>query len=497
MKKVAIIGAGVSGMTAAIYCLRSGFDVRMYEQHSVSGGLCTSWTRKGYTFEGAVHWLTNANPDAPLYRLWRDTGILGEGIQTRRDDPYLTFNPGQESAHSGQICLCRDLAKLKKHLLEIAPEDAKAIQKLCRDVKAFIPFQMPVMDIRGVKVKHKSKVRFSAIAKMFPALIRMGRLTKMSTEEYAARFKHPGIRKVLSELVIPPEYNSMGLISTMATFANDGVFPEGGALALTKRMENRVSESGGQIVFNTRVEKIIVENGEAKGILVNGKQEIYDSVIITADIIPAQNLFDTPPADKWIQEAKTKKSTLCTFAGIGVRGNLSDLPRTININEKITAGGIDHDCWMLLNYSGRPGYAPDGCAMLTTAFMGDTYDFWKRHKQAGTYDQQKKSLADAIAGMLEKHIPKIKGKIDVIDIATPLTYERYTGSWRGAFMSVTGKNDTFSMPEPICAKIKKICFAGFRTMGPGGLPVALYSGFRAAQYVCRDNDAVFEGNDKS
>jgi len=50
MKKVAIIGAGVSGMTAAIYCLKSGFDVTVYEKHSISGGLCTSWTRKGIYF---------------------------------------------------------------------------------------------------------------------------------------------------------------------------------------------------------------------------------------------------------------------------------------------------------------------------------------------------------------------------------------------------------------------------------------------------------------
>jgi hypothetical protein len=41
-----------------------------------------------------VHWLTGANADAPLYRLWRDTGILADGVKTCRDDPYLTLTMG-------------------------------------------------------------------------------------------------------------------------------------------------------------------------------------------------------------------------------------------------------------------------------------------------------------------------------------------------------------------------------------------------------------------
>ena len=76
MKKVVVVGAGIAGLSAAIYAKRSGFDVTLCEQHSIAGGMCTSWKRKGYLFEGAVHWLTGSNPKTELYQLWYAVNLM-------------------------------------------------------------------------------------------------------------------------------------------------------------------------------------------------------------------------------------------------------------------------------------------------------------------------------------------------------------------------------------------------------------------------------------
>jgi len=75
-KKIIIVGAGIAGLTAGIYARRSGFDVTLIEKHSISGGMCTSWKRKGYLFEGAMHWLTGSSPKTKIHKIWRDTGAL-------------------------------------------------------------------------------------------------------------------------------------------------------------------------------------------------------------------------------------------------------------------------------------------------------------------------------------------------------------------------------------------------------------------------------------
>ena len=124
---------------------------------------------------------------------------------------------------------------------------------------------------------------------------------------------------------------------------------------------------------------------------------------------------------------------------------------------------------------------------------GDSYEYWKKHKENGTYEAHKTQFADTLKQLILKNMPRLRDKIEVINIATPLTYERYTGSYKGAWINVLEKTNKPSMPRSVSAAYKRLYFAGFRTGTPGGLPVALISGYKAAQYACRDLKAVFEG----
>ena len=178
-----------------------------------------------------------------------------------------------------------------------------------------------------------------------------------------------------------------------------------------------------------------------------------------------------------------------------LRGSASrrTFPCSFAIDERINAGGIEYDSLHFNNYSGYTGYSGAGCTALTVSFAGDSYDYWNALRKSGGYDEQKRLLADELSRIVEKHLPRAAEKIEVVNIATPLTYERYTGSHRGAWMTFMDKTSRPAMPAPVSKDINNLYFAGFRTIVPGGLPVALYSGFRAAQYACRDNGIVFEG----
>ena len=90
MKKIIIVGAGLSGLTAGIYARQSGFDVTIYESHSIPGGASTSWRRKGYYFEGGLHWLTGSSPKTQLYKLWREVHALDDSVAVYNRDPFFT-----------------------------------------------------------------------------------------------------------------------------------------------------------------------------------------------------------------------------------------------------------------------------------------------------------------------------------------------------------------------------------------------------------------------
>jgi len=55
--KVIIIGGGVAGLSTGIYGQLNGYDTEILEMHTLPGGQCTAWKRKGYTFDYCIHWL--------------------------------------------------------------------------------------------------------------------------------------------------------------------------------------------------------------------------------------------------------------------------------------------------------------------------------------------------------------------------------------------------------------------------------------------------------
>ena len=98
---------GISGLSAGIYALQSGFDITILEKQNIPGGNSTSWRRGGYFFEGGMHWLTGSSKENPIYKVWSNLGALDDdvSVQPRSISTYL--DNGQN------VCLYRDVDKLE------------------------------------------------------------------------------------------------------------------------------------------------------------------------------------------------------------------------------------------------------------------------------------------------------------------------------------------------------------------------------------------------
>lgn len=491
MKKVAIVGAGIAGLTAGIYAVQSGFDVTIYESHTIPGGASTSWRRKGYLFEGGMHWLTGSASGTPLNRLWHEVGALDEHVQIYNRDPFLAFDYEGRTAY-----LYRDIEKLRRHFLELSPEDEKEIDRLCGDIRKFTKISMPVMDIRGVKVKQKSSMPLSAILHMLPAFPRISFYSNQSAREYAGRFKSPLLRLML-ENIIPPDCNASGMVFTIATLASgDGGYPVGGSLGMASRMAARFEKLGGKIQYGKSVTQVPVENASAAGVIVDNETIPADAVIITQDTLTAvDGLFSPAVEEPWADRMrKNVNPMLDTFIGIGVEADLSDIPERVHFvpDRPFVCGGIPQPIVGICNYAGYDGYAPEGCTALTAIVIGDSYDFWKACRDNGTYRAEKEKLADAFIAILAEKYPQTEGKTVVWDVATPLTYERYLHSYKGSWMSIMGKGSSPEYYPSKSERIQNVYFAGQRLRAPGGLPVAADSGRKAVQLLCRDTDTMFQ-----
>jgi len=492
-KRVIIVGAGIAGLTAAIYAQRSGFAATLIEQHQIVGGMCTSWRRKGYLFEGGVHWLTGSNPNVAVYQIWKDTGALNDTVPISYRDPFLSIE------YEGQLIhLYRNIDKTAAQLLSISPEDKPLITSLVKDVKKLTTMSMPIFDIKGVKTADPKSMGLGFLLGMLPALSTMNRLNKLSCQEYVERFKHPGLQRLLGFL--PGRYNASSLIFTLATFhAGDGGYPEGGSLAMVNRMSRTFTDLGGTLLLNTRVREVVIEDGVATGVVLEHVAQEHealdaDAVIVTQETIAAlAQLFDPPLQDAKLNALRvTTKPSACTFVCVGVSTKLpEDVLPEWELPEPITYADQVVNRLSFNSYSGFTDYAPAGGTALTTLFVADTYDYWKASREAGHYEADKQALAEQVSRAFCEKYPQVEGRIEVIDVATPLTYERYTSAYHGSWMSITEPGDKMNQLEGTVEGVQSLFFAGHRLMSPGGLPSAAASGRTAAQLVCRQFDVQF------
>lgn len=490
MKKLIIVGAGVSGLSAGVYAARNGFDVTIFEKHIIPGGLSTSWKRKGYLFEGGMHWLTGSSEKLFLNKVWREVGALKENNPVFYRDPFYVLKSGGK-----ELCLYRDVDRLEEELLRYAPEDKRAIRRLCDDIRLFKGVHMIVDDIPFLKTKNPVHPGIFELLRMAIVIFRLPFLVQQSYIDYLSKFKNKDIRHLLAT-VIGTRYNALSFVYTLASFASgDCGYPKGGSLRLTRNMADTFEKLGGKIEYRREVSKIVVEGGKASGVVVNDEFVPSDAVIVTEDMRKAvETLFDVQLNRRWLSVLRRHVITEQNmFVCLGVKADLRKYPRGIvfPLEKPLCAGGLEFNELRINNYAEYENHSPEGCTSVTCLLLGNSYAYWKQVKEDGTYKQKKQQLADDVISELEKHMPEIKDAVEVIDVATPLTYERYCNTYEGSWMTVWRPGGR-AINAPIKSlSVKNLYFAGQRTIMPGGLPIAVVSGRKAVQYLCRDNNVMF------
>ena len=484
MKSVIVVGAGISGLVCGIYAQRSGFKTLILEKAGNPGGVSTSWKRKAYTFEGGIHWLIGAKAGVPLNDIWTETGALGTNNPVFFKDPIYTLIDGD-----ARMELRRDL----KSLLKDAPEDRIPLALLRFHVWCFTFFHSPVQDLGGLKVRHPRGFSLMEFVKMGPAVLLTPWLMSLSAGKYISRFRNPRLRRLL-EAVVDPEINALSLIYTLSSFSSgDSGYPEGGSLRMAQNMAGTFLSLGGEIRYRTPVLEVVTENGKVRGVRTAEGLIESDAVVVSVDARTAiDKLFATPLQTPWAKRMRKKLRTAqCMFIAIGIKADLSGWPRCMQIIPRmpLEAGGLEFKALTVNNYSRDAEYAPAGCTAVTVILPGHSYAYWKAARENGSYAGLKQRAVDDFVQIIADIIPETAGKVEVSDMATPLTYERYCDTFEGSYMSEWLPRH-FNCNAPIRFG-GGVYFTGQRTAFSGGLPVAAETGRRTAQTLCKDAGMEF------
>ena len=277
-KKVLIIGGGVAGLSAGCYARMNGYEAEIHESHTIPGGLCTTWKRGRYLFDGSLEWLVGSAASSPFHKYWREVGALaGTPILDREIFYQFLGRDGR------RLCFYADADRLERHLVELSPGDAEPAAHLRRLVKAFA--SRSLLPDKPMELLGPLDIA-RLILGMLPVMKEMGYAQKTTTAEFAAKFKDPLIRDGLQISLALPECSLLSLVATLADFHNHAAgFPKGGSLELSRRIEARYLALGGRVEYRSKVARILVENGKAVGAaLADGREVRADYVIGAADL---------------------------------------------------------------------------------------------------------------------------------------------------------------------------------------------------------------------
>jgi len=483
-KKIIIIGGGISGISAGIYAQKLGFESEIYEKHSIPGGECTGWDRKGFHIDGCIHWMTGSKDGTYMGGIWREIGALSSDVEIYQPE---FFNITEFDGVTVKI-YC-DLMKLRNHLTEISPEDKAEIDILCDSIgkmkDAGIPNLPPDM-MNPLDLLH-------LIRSMSGSMKVMNKFM-MSLSDYVQRFHHPAIKQALLS-ILPVDNCAYVLPFVLGTICSgNGGRPAGGSRAMAFRMAEKYKAMGGIIHLKKEINEIKVVDGTATGIiLADGTTVCADYILPTVDIhVTLDRLLGGkyPNAQINMRDADqaTYPAPTCVYAAFGIDADISDGPNELSFQSSpYIFEDSERNIVSFKHYCYEPSFAPAGKS-VGIVYLTANYEWWqKKHANINEYNIEKVRLASSLIVALEERFPHLKGKITSLDVATPMTYERYCGAWHGAWMSYsqTPRAKRMMLNGKIKG-IKNLFMAGQWLMMPGGLPVAIITGKWAIQRICKN-----------
>jgi len=277
-KSVVIIGSGFSGLSAGIYAQANGYSTTILEQHSRAGGLAAWWKRGEYKIDGGVHFLIGHTPGNPIYELYGELGISDGKFPDL--DSYMRF---YDQMSGKMLDVSSNLDTLEMDLFTQFIQDGKLIEDLISKVRDMqhsnIMFTLGLTDppeLQSLVAKAKMMWKMRSDMKYFS-----GEYAE-PMNKYAASAKDPLLRDVLQNLFL--ESSPLWFVLTiLALVANKqlGLLADG-CEGLVNGLVNKYQSLGGTIEYRKKVKEVIVEDGQAIGVMLSDGTKIAADIVVSA-----------------------------------------------------------------------------------------------------------------------------------------------------------------------------------------------------------------------
>ena len=494
-KRVAIIGAGMGGLAAAIRLRLMGFEVEVFEKNGQPGGRVGRLRENGFTFDTGPTLLLMTD----VYRdLFAAAGRnLDDEIALVNLDPNYRVHFGDGDSIKVSSSLPALIPELERIEPGVTPRFYRFMQDAClkyrlgrsefveRDFERAGDFFGP----RNLKLLLKTKAvnnYYRSVSKFF------------KTEKLRQTFSFQTMYLGLSPFEAPAVY----ALLPYTELAEDGLwFPRGGMYELVEAMVRLARDLGVGINLNSPVEEIVIADGRAHGVRVNGEAVGADAVLANADLpYVYRKLLPRSAGEgdfRWKLRKREKllytASSLMLYLGLDRKLDhmshhnvyLSARYRE-NFEQIFSERRLPDDPSFYTNVPSRTDRdaAPAGMealyVLVPTPHLGENVD-WEREIEP---------FKDRIYDLLEKkaNIPNIRRHVVYEKVKTPLDWLADYNLEEGAAFGIGhGIFQVGYFRPPLASKtVRGVYFVGASTRPGTGVPLVTIGAKLATERIGRD-----------
>ncbi|WP_165929082.1 phytoene desaturase family protein [Shimia isoporae] len=490
---VAVIGAGIGGLTAAVLCAKKGLSVRVFEQHSVVGGFAHNWSRRArdketgerllFRFDSGIHDVSGTFEGGPVDAILKDIGVDGNirWVPTYRRCTIL----------GKTINMPRSWPEYVAMLSNLFADETDEIEAFCAAVKAIHAAMYETGNQNGIPGRPENAQEIARFASSFPLAARWMR------RPWPAFLNHFGlsatVTKWINELASytsdQPENQSVGrMIPLFGYYMHGGAYPVGGSGKLSETLLDALRTAGGRVEVNTSVTKINIRDNSCSSIEIRTRSGAVEtiktrSVIANSDILSLFSSLIDDPMQNWKRlEESGRIQPSCSAFGLylGLRGNLQLPPIVTHESEKgslhlVSPSVMDASC-------APPGYATLECTSLISFEEASrwfpelpTQKSLIAYRRSEKYKTAKAMQVERILKIAEDLVPDLRKRVVFQCASSPITYHRYAMTEKGAIYGNTIEGKALPNKLPI----RGLVLAGSSTHGPG-VEAVMISGAQAA-----------------
>ncbi|HVS82776.1 MAG TPA: NAD(P)/FAD-dependent oxidoreductase [Pyrinomonadaceae bacterium] len=518
---VIVIGGGHNGLVNAAYLARAGKRVLVLERRHVLGGAAvTEEVFPGFKYSVCSYVVSLLRPE-----IIRELDLPRHGLEILPLDG--TFTPMPSGDYLWRV---NDHAKTRREIARHSRLDAEAYDEYGKAMIEMAHFVKPIMNMTPpdpASLNPKGLLDLLGMGRRFQKLsaddkYNQVQLMTMSAVDFLDQwFETDVLKATMSASGIIGTFLGVRSPGTAYVLLHhymgeiDGAFrswglSRGGTGAISNAIADAAREAGAEIRTEAPIAKIILKNGQAKGVALANGDEIYADVV-SSSVDPRLTFMkmvgtEHLPADfvEDIQRYKFRGSsgkvnlaldalpdfTCMPGAGPHLRGAVSISP-SVEYMERA------YDDAKYGRYSRRPyidmviptltdpSVAPPGKHVMSCFVQYAPYNL-----KEGSWDDKREEFGDTVIDTIAEHAPNIKDIILHRQVLTPLDLEREFGLSEGNIFQgeLTLEQLFFLRPAPGWAQyrtpIRNLYMCGSATHPGGGIMGA--SGRNAAMEILKD-----------